>query len=353
MKWKLLPLIILMTALTAFAAAGGEQTRVLIVDGFSNHDWKRTTACLTELLARHGGYSVDVSTFPRRRSSGRTRSMESEFRNYDVVIQNTNGGTQGPEWGATAKNLEQYLKEGGGMLAFHSANNAFPQWPEYNRMIGLGWRPGITEPPLIVTDDGAVLRLPPGEGGPTSHGARIDALVTRLGNHPMHAGLPRQWRAADIEVYRYTRAPPNRCRCSPTRGNPPRGSISRSNGRYGTAKEGCTPPRWGTSGPETPLLKGVQCAGFPDPAFPRPGLAGRKAGGWDCSADFPSPDKTSLRTSPAVSPAPLHESGRQPERLRTGSFIPAIRTTIRRTVRKGFPHSQQRFRQALQMDECH
>ncbi|MFR7733576.1 MAG: ThuA domain-containing protein [Collinsella sp.] len=60
---------------------------------------------------------------------------------------------------------------------------------------------------LIVTDDGAVLRLPPGEGGPTSHGARIDALVTRLGNHPMHAGLPRQWRAADIEVYRYTRGP--------------------------------------------------------------------------------------------------------------------------------------------------
>lgn len=28
---------------------------------------------------------------------------------------------------------------------------------------------------------------------------------------------------------------------------------------------------------------------------------------------------------------------RQPERLWTGSFIPAIRTTIRRIVRKGFP----------------
>lgn len=47
MKWKFLPLVILMTALTAFAPAKGEQTRVLIVDGFSNHDWKRTTACLT------------------------------------------------------------------------------------------------------------------------------------------------------------------------------------------------------------------------------------------------------------------------------------------------------------------
>ena len=266
MKWKLLPLIILMTALTAFAAAGGEQTRVLIVDGFSNHDWKRTTACLTELLARHGGYSVDVSTFPAGAPQEEREAWNPEFRNYDVVIQNTNGGTQGPEWGATAKkSLEQYLKEGGGMLAFHSANNAFPQWPEYNRMIGLGWRPRDYGTSLIVTDDGAVLRLPPGEGGPTSHGARIDALVTRLGNHPMHAGLPRQWRAADIEVYRYTRGPAEQVQVL----SYARGSISRSNGRYGTAREGCTPPRWGTSGPETPLLKACSAPDF-RPCFSAP-----------------------------------------------------------------------------------
>ena len=111
MKWKFLPLVILMTALTAFAPAKGEQTRVLIVDGFSNHDWKRTTACLTDLLEKHGGYSVDVSTFPADAPQEKREAWNPEFRNYDVVIQNTNGGTQGPEWGSKAKkSLEQYLK---------------------------------------------------------------------------------------------------------------------------------------------------------------------------------------------------------------------------------------------------
>ena len=305
MKWKLLPLIILMTALTAFAAAEGEQTRVLIVDGFSNHDWKRTTACLTELLARHGGYSVDVSTFPAGAPQEEREAWNPEFRNYDVVIQNTNGGTQGPEWGATAKkSLEQYLKEGGGMLAFHSANNAFPQWPEYNRMIGLGWRPRDYGTSVIVTDDGAVLRLPPGEGGPTSHGARIDALVTRLDNHPMHAGLPRQWRAADIEVYRYTRGPAEQVQVLSYAREPATGlnfpiewTVRYGKGRVYTSTLGHV---W----PGDPALKGVQCAGFQTLLFRAlDWLAGKPVDG-TVPADFPSPDKTSLRTSPAVSPAP-------------------------------------------------
>jgi hypothetical protein len=33
----------------------------------------------------------------------------------------------------------------------------------------------------------------------------VDALLVRLGDHPIHAGLPRQWVAADLEIYRYAR----------------------------------------------------------------------------------------------------------------------------------------------------
>ena len=74
-------------------------------------------------------------------------------------------------------------------------------------MIGLGWRPRDYGTSLVITDDEAILRLPPGEGGHTSHGERVDALVTRLGEHPIHAELPRRWRTADVEVYRYVRGP--------------------------------------------------------------------------------------------------------------------------------------------------
>ena len=41
----------------------------------------------------------------------------------------------------------------------------------------------------------------------TGHGPRYDALLTRVGDHPIHAGFPRQWVAADIEVYHYARGP--------------------------------------------------------------------------------------------------------------------------------------------------
>lgn len=185
MNWKRFHLVLCMLLLAACSTARGEKTRVLIVDGFSNHDWQRTTACLRMLLENEGSYSVDVSTFPARATEAEREAWHPDFKGYDVVIQNTNGGTNGPEWGAGAKKaLEQYLAEGGGMLAFHSANNAFPRWPEYNRMIGLGWRPRDYGTSLVITDDEAILRLPPGEGGHTSHGERVDALVTRLGRAP-------------------------------------------------------------------------------------------------------------------------------------------------------------------------
>ena len=127
MNWKRFHLVLCMLLLAACSTARGEKTRVLIVDGFSNHDWQRTTACLRMLLENEGSYSVDVSTFPARATEAEREAWHPDFKGYDVVIQNTNGGTNGPEWGAGAKKaLEQYLAEGGGMLAFHSANNAFP-----------------------------------------------------------------------------------------------------------------------------------------------------------------------------------------------------------------------------------
>lgn len=283
-----------------FATAQAEQMRVLIVDGFSNHDWKRTTACLSELLKQKGDCSVDVSTFPAEAPQPDREAWCPDFNKYDVVIQNTNGGTQGPEWGSRArKALEQYLMGGGGMLAFHSANNAFPQWAEYNRMIGLGWRPSSYGTSLIIADDGTVLRLPPGEGGRTSHGERFDALVTRLGDHPIHSGLPRRWRAADIEVYRYTRGPAEGVQVLSYAREPHTGlnfpvewTVRYGKGRVYTSTLGHV---W----PGDPNLKGIRCAGFQTLLLRALDWLAGKTVGKNIPADFPSAEKPSLRPAPA------------------------------------------------------
>ena len=58
-----------------------------------------------------------------------------------------------------------------------------------------------------MDETGRVLRIPVGEGKQTSHGKRLDSLVTRLGDHPIHRALPRHWRAADTEIYTDVRGP--------------------------------------------------------------------------------------------------------------------------------------------------
>ena len=185
--------------------AAEKRLRVLIVDGFSNHDWGHTTRLLRSIL-EDAGIAVDVSTFPGA-DAARTAWLPT-FSAYDVVLQNCNDIGGGPRWPRGAEQaLEDYVAQGGGLYVFHSANNAFPSWLEYNRMIGLGWRNKDFGWAILLNDQGVVQRVPAGEGAGTGHGPRVDALVTRIGEHPVHTGLPRQWIAADIEIYRFARGP--------------------------------------------------------------------------------------------------------------------------------------------------
>ena len=93
------------------------------------------------------------------------------------------------------------------MFVFHAGNNAFANWEAYNQIIGLGWRGKNYGYALRIGTNEVIERIPPGEGAGTSHGARTDRVVNRLGEHPIHAGFPRRWKTPAIEVYTYARGP--------------------------------------------------------------------------------------------------------------------------------------------------
>ena len=179
---------------------------ILIVDGFNNHDWKATTKALKSILSKNKSFHIIVSTIPDE-NSNEWKKWSPNFSDYDTIIQNTNNISNKGAWPQHAqRNLEKYITTGGSMFVMHSGNNAFKEWPEYNKMIGLGWR-NKNFGPSIRIDEGIPTIIPKGEGLNTGHGKRVDALVTRLGEHPIHAGLPRSWMAADTEVYWYPRGP--------------------------------------------------------------------------------------------------------------------------------------------------
>ena len=172
--------------------------RVLVIDGVNNHDWAAGTRGLVEILGRAGVFAVEVSTTPAA-SAGAAEwaGWRPEFAKYDVVVSNFNGGhtAAGVRWPAPVEQgMLRYVERGGGLVIYHAANNAFLEWPEYNEMIGLGWRDKSFGPGLIVDEQERVVVVPGGEGPGPGHGPRHDfQMTTRDPRHPITRGFPKTW----------------------------------------------------------------------------------------------------------------------------------------------------------------
>lgn len=184
-------LLLFLFALPMAATPSQSRIRVLILDGFSNHDWHQTTALLRCILETSGLFTVSVSTAPSITASPGWEQWRPNFSDYDVVIQTCNDIGGGPSWPREVQiDFENYVRNGGGDLAFHSGNNAFPHWPVDNQMIGLGWRNKQLGNAITINSRERVLRIPSGRGENTGHDGRSDVVVHRLGDHPIHHGMP-------------------------------------------------------------------------------------------------------------------------------------------------------------------
>ncbi|SHN33191.1 Trehalose utilisation [Cyclobacterium lianum] len=186
-------------------AQSSDKIPVLIVDGFSNHDWQQTSAVTQWILEKSGLFKVDISTVPE--DSLTMQSWQPVFDQYAVVIQNTNNIHNSTlRWPKDAERaLEEYVARGGGLYILHSANNAFAHWEAYNEMIGLGWRPQTVGTALEIDPKGHIKQYPPGEGKGTGHGERFNALIQILNRHPINLGYPDAWQTVNTEVYYFPR----------------------------------------------------------------------------------------------------------------------------------------------------
>ena len=178
--------------------------KALIVDGQNNHPWQETTPILKQLLEETGLFTVDVATSPPKKAD--MSGFKPNFAAYDVVVSNYTGD----EWPqGTKQALTDYVSGGGGLVIYHAANNAFPNWKEYNEMIAIGGWGGRNEksgPYLRWRDGKAVRDDSPGRGG--GHGPRHDfPIVIRDTEHPITKGLPPAFMHYEDELYHGLRGP--------------------------------------------------------------------------------------------------------------------------------------------------
>src|SRR5271170_4753887 len=128
------------TALSASPATSKvDPIPVLLLDGQSGgpyHAWPLTSAVLKKELEDAGIFSVTVATSPKFGEDFST--FKPELSKYRAIVLNYDA----PDWPADLREqLENYVKNGGGLVIVHAADNSFPDWTAYNQMIGIGgWR---------------------------------------------------------------------------------------------------------------------------------------------------------------------------------------------------------------------
>ncbi len=209
MTRRMLAILPVMLAMCVGLCKAATPIRAMILDGESGgpyHDWRKTTPLLKRILEDSGRFTVDVVTAPPK--DGDFSNFKPDWSKYKVIVWNYDAPDE--RWNdETRSSFEQYMKNGGGMVVVHAADNAFPKWEAFNEMIGIGgWR-GRNEKsgPYWYFQDGKLVSDPsPGPAG--NHGARTPYKVeTRAKNHPIMKGLPAAWLHVGDELYSKMRGP--------------------------------------------------------------------------------------------------------------------------------------------------
>ena len=204
--------MVLFVMLLSVAVFSADKVKVLIIDGINNHNWKETTRATKGTLIASGRFSVDVSTSPGKKDGADAwNAWNPEFSKYDVVLSNLNDGGKTRFSETTKKNLVNFVKEGGGFVVVHAADNSCGDWPEYNEMIavgGWGGRKPKTHGSLLRMTDGKWQADPAPKGKSGSHGPQHEFVVTHHeADHPILKGLPVKWMHGKDELYNSLRGP--------------------------------------------------------------------------------------------------------------------------------------------------
>jgi type 1 glutamine amidotransferase len=205
MKRHHLLLIFAAGLLTFFSACKNETGyKTLIITGQNNHNWKASSPVLKQILDETGLFSSEIMITPGKGEDMKT--FNPDFTKYKLVVIDYNGDSWSEK---TNSAFVEYVKNGGGVVLYHAADNSFPSWKEYNEMSGLGgWgnRNQKDGPYVYYKNNILVTDTSAGNGG--SHGKRREFLVrTRITDHPITRDLPVAWLHGTDELYSQLRGP--------------------------------------------------------------------------------------------------------------------------------------------------
>ena len=197
---------VVFSLLLAYTVSARKPIKTLLITGQNNHNWQVSHVVLKQILENSGRFDVD---FTISREQGKDMSgFVLDFSPYQLVVLDYNGDSWPEE---TNRRFLEYVQNGGGVVIYHAADNAFSKWPEFNKICALGGWEGRNENsgPYVYWKDGKLVKdSSAGPGG--SHGRQHEYVLNgRDKVHPVVKGLPLKWRHAKDELYDRMRGPGN------------------------------------------------------------------------------------------------------------------------------------------------
>ena len=171
-----------------------EKIKVVLIDGQNNHNWRATTPIVKEALEKTGRFTVEVTSNLKEGDKPgnikETVPFPPSLDDYQVVVSNYNGAAWPAEF---QRSFDEHVKDGKlGLVVFHAADNAFSSWPEFNQMIGMGWRGNQFGDNIFYNAEGLPVRVPKGEGrGAGETGMHAFRVTVRNSDHPITQGMPK------------------------------------------------------------------------------------------------------------------------------------------------------------------
>ncbi len=177
---------------------------VVIITGQNNHNWKASSKWVEKIFNNSDLFNATLIRTPIK---GEDMSMfKPDFKKYDLICMDYSGDYWPQE---TQENFVDFIKNGGGLVLYHASDNAFPEWKEFNRIIGLGGWENRTERhgDILYWEKGKIKKdKTPGRGG--VHGKQGQYIVYhRTPDHPILKGLPSSWLHTKDELYHSLRGP--------------------------------------------------------------------------------------------------------------------------------------------------
>lgn len=203
---KAIKLLALIVTATLLGCSNQKPIKALIISGQNNHNWPVSHQAIKHILDNSGMFVTDIAlTAP---AGGDMSRFQPSFNEYEVVILDYNGDRWSQK---TDEAFLQYVQNGGGVIVYHAADNAFANWEEFNQIIALGGWEGRNEKsgPYCYYENGKLtLDHTPGNGG--SHGQQREyPMHCRNTHHPITQGLPNNWIHGQDEMYDSMRGPAN------------------------------------------------------------------------------------------------------------------------------------------------